>query len=292
MKCFRLCHLATFAFFANNLPCCTIAEHNQQGETVIPINFHAPENRYIYATRNADPSWSKNILSLVDPYGKTVLDIGCGGGIYAQEWLNLGAKQVTGIDFSEETIQANREDTKDFLNLSFQVGDALDTGLPDACSDIVFERALIHHIPDLASCFREAGRLLKSGGMYLIQDRTMEDIQVPGSDEHIRGYFFDQFPKLLEIERKRRPSTENVHAQLEKCGFRAIKSYTFWETRAIHPSKEPFLAGLKNRKGRSILFDLTDAELTYLVDAISEQLPANTPITEKDRWTCWMAQKG
>ena len=258
----------------------------------MPINFHAPENRAIYAMRNADPSWSYNILNLVDPHGKKVLDIGCGGGIYSREWLALGAQQVVGIDFSEQTIQENQKNNNTFQNLSFQVGNALETGLPDACSDIVFERALIHHVPDLANCFGEARRLLLPDGIYLIQDRTLADIQLPGSDEHIRGYFFDYFPKLLEIERMRRPSAENVHTQLEQCGFYAIKSYTFWETRAIHSSKESLLAGLHNRAGRSILFDLTDTELTYLVNAISEQLPANTPITEKDRWTCWVAQRG
>ena len=32
---------------------------------------------------------------------KTVLDAGCGGGRYSAAWKQLGAKEVTGVDFSE-----------------------------------------------------------------------------------------------------------------------------------------------------------------------------------------------
>lgn len=48
--------------------------------------------------------------------GKTVLDIGCGSGIYLLESLNRGARYVTGIDPSKKMLEsaANRLESADF----------------------------------------------------------------------------------------------------------------------------------------------------------------------------------
>ncbi|SDN00730.1 hypothetical protein [Paenibacillus jilunlii] len=49
------------------------------------------------------------------------------------------------------------------------------------------------------------------------------------------------------------------------------------------------------RKGRSILHELTDNELVELVSFMKERLgtvqPTVQPIEEKDRWTVWVAEK-
>lgn len=47
-------------------------------------------------------------------------------------------------------------------------------------------------------------------GVYIIQDRTPEDCLLKGDDNHIRGYFFERFPKLKEQEIKRGHSSELV----------------------------------------------------------------------------------
>ena len=44
----------------------------------MPINFHDPTNRQSYATRTAASEWLKTITNIVQPEGKTVLDIGAG----------------------------------------------------------------------------------------------------------------------------------------------------------------------------------------------------------------------
>ena len=49
--------------------------------------------------------------------------------------------------------------------ITFRQGDAAATGQPDRCADIVFERALIHHLSDRLAAFREAHRLLAPGGV-------------------------------------------------------------------------------------------------------------------------------
>jgi SAM-dependent methyltransferase len=78
--------------------------------------------------------------------------------------------------------------------VTFRRGEATATGLPDASADVVFERALIHHVPDLAAVAAEAAGVLHPGGVLLIQDRTPDDVAQPGAVAHPRGYLFDVFP--------------------------------------------------------------------------------------------------
>lgn len=255
------------------------------------IDFHSNKNRYTYAARKADSGWVNAITSLLDPSGKHVADIGCGGGIYSIAWSELGAQSVIGVDFSNEMVAAAKEKSADRQGIQFRVGSADKTGLADGSLDIVFERALIHHIKDYDACFAEAFRLLALGGKLLIQDRTPEDVQVAGSPEHIRGYFFDCFPRLEQIESNRRPTDDRVSSALLKAGFENVKNENFWETRRIHSNFEDLELDLLNRTGRSILHELNDDELIKLVSFIRAHVPHGEPIKEKDRWTFWLAQK-
>ncbi|MFX0211726.1 MAG: class I SAM-dependent methyltransferase, partial [Candidatus Hodarchaeota archaeon] len=68
----------------------------------MPINFQDKEDRYTYAKRQVDSTWTEKILEIVNPWEKHVIDIGCGGGIYTRAWAQLGATQVLGLDFSEQ----------------------------------------------------------------------------------------------------------------------------------------------------------------------------------------------
>jgi ubiquinone/menaquinone biosynthesis C-methylase UbiE len=253
----------------------------------MPIDFHTEKNRYAYATRQADPSWTQTITSIVDPRGKRVVDIGCGGGIYSQAWMQLGAANVVGIDFSAQMIAAARERLGGVASLAFQRGDASATGLGDGCADIVFARALLHHVADLSACLTEAYRLLAPHGLYIIQDRTPEDVQLEGSREHLRGYFFTKFPRLLAVENSRRPRHELIRSTMQRAGFTVLATLTFWETRQIYPNFRALADDLRSRSGRSILHELSDAEMTELIEFVARHVPGNEPIVEKDRWTLW-----
>jgi 16S rRNA A1518/A1519 N6-dimethyltransferase RsmA/KsgA/DIM1 with predicted DNA glycosylase/AP lyase activity len=46
----------------------------------MPINFHTKVNRFEYAKRQIDSRWIEKILEIVNPQGKHVIEIGCGGG--------------------------------------------------------------------------------------------------------------------------------------------------------------------------------------------------------------------
>jgi ubiquinone/menaquinone biosynthesis C-methylase UbiE len=256
----------------------------------VPIDFHDRANRTTYSGREADASWRETAVSLVDPAGAAVVDIGCGGGTYTRAWSELGAGTVTGVDFSEPILDAAREAHGDLPGVTFCTGEALATGLPDGCADVVFQRALIHHLPDLAAAAAEALRMLRPGGVLLVQDRTPDDVAQPGSATHPRGWLFDVFPRLLDVENGRRPTASVVTGALEGAGFGEITSTPLWEVRRRYADREDYLAEIAGRTGRSILHELSDDELAHLVEELRRRLPEG-PLVEQDRWTIWRAER-
>ena len=256
----------------------------------MPIDFQAPHNRESYTGREASPDWRAAMRGIVDPAGLRVADIGCGGGIYTRAWAELGAAQVTGVDFSEEQLAAARASSDD-PRLSFRHGTALATGLPKQSVDLVFERALLHHGIDRLAAVRESGRVLAPGGRLIIQDRTMADIALPGSPQHLRGYLFARFPRLLAIEAARRPAPGELEAALGEAGFAAIGTGTLWETRRRYPSFDDLAAELRARSGRSILHELSDDELAELIAFLRQRLPQSEPLIDRDRWTIWSGRR-
>lgn len=255
----------------------------------MPIDFHDPATRSTYAQRSADSSWSDQISALIEPHGVRVADIGCGGGIYSTAWLDLGAESVVGVDFSEQMILAAKNRAEGRTNLSFSIGDASNTGLPSGSYDVVFQKALIHHLPDPASAFAEAKRLLAPGGTLMVQDRTMDDVRQPGSAEHLRGYFFEVFPKLLSVEEQRRPERAAITSSLRSIGFDEVTASHLAELRQSYPDVDSLREDLAARTGRSILHELTDTELATLIDVICAKVFEMSPIDEIDYWTIWTA---
>lgn len=256
------------------------------------IDFHSDKNRLTYANRLADTSWKQAIEELLPAKDfSKALDIGCGGGTYSKALVDLGVKSVTGVDFSKAILDGARQNCKDYQNISFVYGNALETNLQSDSYDLLLERALIHHIQDLKSCVSEAFRLLKEDGVYIVQDRTPEDCLLAGDENHIRGYFFELFPWLTEKEINRRHKSHFVIEALQAVGFKEIEEVQLWETRATYDNKEQLLIDLSQRTGRSILHELDDQELELLLKHVDKSLTKETEIVEKDRWTIWKAVK-
>lgn len=262
----------------------------------MPIDFHSEKNRTSYSSREASPTWVAKMQDLLPHLqGQHVLDIGCGGGIYCKAFVDMGAGRVTGVDFSEEILKGARENCEPYEQIDFVAGNALDTGLPSGQYDVILERALTHHLQkdQLPACFEEASRLLKPGGVLLIQNRTPEDCLLPGSRTHMRGYFFERYPKLSDKEVSRRHSSPTIQEALQGAGFSQVDEHTLWETRRVYGDSKELSQDLLSRTGRSILHELSDEELADLTAFIEEKmsLQAGEEIEEQDRWTIWVARK-
>jgi 2-polyprenyl-6-hydroxyphenyl methylase / 3-demethylubiquinone-9 3-methyltransferase len=98
--------------------------------------------------------------------GKSVLDIGCGGGILSDSMARKGAN-VTGIDLSSKALKvaqlhALEAGTKGVSYLEISA-EALAQEQP-ASFDVVTCMEMLEHVPDPASVVRACATLVKPGG--------------------------------------------------------------------------------------------------------------------------------
>ncbi|WP_232696206.1 class I SAM-dependent methyltransferase [Brevibacillus daliensis] len=257
----------------------------------MPIDFHDQSNLHTYANREVTTSWQDFLSKWVDLTNKKVLDAGCGGGIYTRKLVELGAREVVAMDYSSTMLEAARNTCQDLPQVSYHHGDMCNTGLSGEQFDLVFSRATIHHIRDLPTCFTELYRLIRKGGVCIIQNRTMEDVVRPGSKEHVRGYLFDFFPELMETEKGRRPEREQIVQTLKEAGFTRVDTERILEVRQIYNGFQPYKEELLTRKGRSILHELNDEQLIEYVEKLESVLGKEEILIEQDSWTCWIARK-
>jgi ubiquinone/menaquinone biosynthesis C-methylase UbiE len=253
------------------------------------MRFDDPATARTYAGRQVDATWEQWCRRVLDPAGKDVVDIGCGGGIYSRGFRRCGAKTVTGVDAS---LQYVRESQKDHPGLRFIHAPCEDTGLPDTSVDLVFERALIHHLDraQQVANAHEMHRLLRAGGTAVVQDRTIEDVRTPSDDHWIRRELLTMFPRLLEIERARRPDRAAYRRILRNAGFAAVEIQSVIEVRRIYAGWNDLEQEILSRKGKSILFELADDELAAYCRRLAH-LAGNHELIERDPWTVWIASK-
>ncbi|HEX3641091.1 MAG TPA: bifunctional 2-polyprenyl-6-hydroxyphenol methylase/3-demethylubiquinol 3-O-methyltransferase UbiG, partial [Ktedonobacteraceae bacterium] len=94
------------------------------------------------------------------------LDVGCGGGLLAEEFARLGC-QVTGIDPSEPSLATARKHAQQSgLDISYQVGLGEQLPFADASFDIVVCCDVLEHVDNVAQVIQEISRVLKPNGLF------------------------------------------------------------------------------------------------------------------------------
>lgn len=96
-----------------------------------------------------------------------LLDIGCGGGVLAEEFAKLGC-QVTGIDISNESLAIARAHAQtDGLSIDYQNGSATQLPFNGGSFEVISCCDALEHIPEWKQVIAEAGRVLKPDGLFL-----------------------------------------------------------------------------------------------------------------------------
>ncbi len=97
--------------------------------------------------------------------GKSVLDVGCGGGILAEAMAALGA-QVKGIDLSDKALKvALLHLFESRLEVSYDEISAEDLALCEAGKyDVLTCMEMLEHVPNPASTVSACAQLVKPGG--------------------------------------------------------------------------------------------------------------------------------
>jgi len=102
--------------------------------------------------------------------GKTCLDAGCGGGRFMVALARIGAKEIVGIDISEDAVkEANLRLQKRGIKQARAIKNSvLDIPFKENVFDYVVSSGVIHHTPDPFKAFQELSRVLKPGGKIFL----------------------------------------------------------------------------------------------------------------------------
>ena len=107
------------------------------------------------------------------PY-ETLLDVGCGTGFLIDLMAKRKPAKYCGVDLSDEMIRVAKG--KAIPGAEFVVGSADKLPYPDETFDIVTCSQSFHHYPYPEKAMREALRVLKPGGLYILSDTGLGGI--------------------------------------------------------------------------------------------------------------------
>ncbi|MEE2000597.1 bifunctional 2-polyprenyl-6-hydroxyphenol methylase/3-demethylubiquinol 3-O-methyltransferase UbiG [Alkalimonas sp. MEB108] len=146
----------------------------------LPANVDAAEIAKFndIASRWWDPDGEFKPLHLLNPtrlgyisdqlgglFGKTVIDVGCGGGILAESMARAGAK-VTGIDMADEALMVARLHALEAgIAVDYQQSTAEHYALQAAGQfELVTCMEMLEHVPEPASVVQACADLVAPGG--------------------------------------------------------------------------------------------------------------------------------
>lgn len=147
--------------------------------------------------------------------GLDVLEIGCGRGVGTQLILNrFGARFVHAVDVDEDMIAKARRRLSSFPpeRLRVEVADVTALPCPDDAYDVVFNFAILHHVPDWQSGITEIRRVLRPGGRFFFEEVT----------SHALDKWF--YRLLMDHPTENRFSAAQFSEELERQGFSFVSN--------------------------------------------------------------------
>lgn len=154
---------------------------------------------YVTSETHAKGSDLDRLIAIAQPAPHwRALDIATGGGHTALKFAPFVA-HVIASDLTPRMLEKARRhivDDKGATNVSFQEADAEDLPFSDEQFDLATCRIAPHHFPDAPLFLRECARVLKRGGILMLQDQYLPD------DEEA-AQFVDAFERLRDPSHNR-----------------------------------------------------------------------------------------
>ena len=110
---------------------------------------------------------AKTGLEPEDVAGRSVLDVGCGMGRFADVVARWGASTVVGMDLSR-AVESAAENLAHYDRTFVIQADAAHPPLQPASFDIVFSIGVLHHTPSTARSLAAVAPLVKPGGTLAV----------------------------------------------------------------------------------------------------------------------------
>ena len=148
-----------------------------------------------------------------------MLDLGCGPGHVAVLVAeSIPDSRVVALDAAKTMLahaERHRLRSKAAARIELALADAKGLAYPDASFDCVFSNTVLHHIPDPLPFLREAWRVLRPGGVFLVRDLFRPETPERAL-ELVRLHASKDTPYQRELFRA------SLHAALTTAEFRRI----------------------------------------------------------------------
>ncbi|MFC1741815.1 class I SAM-dependent methyltransferase [Nanoarchaeota archaeon] len=215
----------------------------------------------------ARPYYTQDVLADFLDRDSVLIDVGMGQGERTIP-LSLRCREFFGVEPSEELLQVAERYKRTYgaMNARFVKGVAEKLPFPDGYADVVSSFLAPHDA-------REAYRVLRSGGQYLVEKIGEKDKQnlkaFFGSDE--RGFLRGYLSEMPEGQRMR-----NVETELRSAGFRDLRGMScFFD--CYYPTIDAFVALLEG-------VPHTVRDFSREKDARALQLIEEAGMTERGIW--------
>ena len=156
-----------------------LVDHGRHVVDSTVVRMNTAESLYIASrlrTRRLRHSVAPALIGLGGTAdGLDVLDVGCGPGECVACELDLfGAARVTAIDLDPAMVARARRRVASYGGrVSVSQGDVTDLVAADNSVDVVFNFAVLHHVPDWRAALGEIARVLTPGGRLFSQDHDV-----------------------------------------------------------------------------------------------------------------------
>lgn len=169
---------------------------------------------YVTSKTHAKGAELDRLIDIAQPQSNwVVLDIATGGGHTALKFAPHVA-HVTATDLTPTMLDKAKAfiTGQDVANVDFKQADAEDLPFEDGQFDLVTCRVAAHHFPNAQQFIRESVRVLKPGGLLLVQDQVLPE-------EKDDGLYIDAFEKLRDPSHHRVFRTSEWVAMFEEAGL-------------------------------------------------------------------------
>jgi len=191
------------------------------------VDYRGPTHPVVEAYVRPKLNYVAETISLQRDW--TVLDVGCGNGIFTHHLAQI-CPSIVGLDYSSHLLEGNPQ-------RALVRGDAKALPFPDESFDVVFEANILHHIGDRLGVVAEMARVSRKYVVLLEPNRynpVMLGLSLVVSEE--RGGL--------------RSSVKRLNQEINQCGLESVSALT---TGMISQNNTPeFLTPLLKRFDRQI----------------------------------------
>jgi 2-polyprenyl-3-methyl-5-hydroxy-6-metoxy-1,4-benzoquinol methylase len=173
--------------------------------------------------------------------GKKVLDVGCGLA-YGTALMAGKAAQITGLDYDQETVNANKEKYKDIPNLDFIRRTVPPIDVEENSYDVVTSFQFIEHIHNRDKFIENVYKVLKPGGTLLLTTPNNKRTLAP-NPFHVHEYTFAEMQKEIgrvfkDFELMGLDGNEKVNKYYEE-NSKWVRKILKWDILGLHKILPP-----------------------------------------------------